>query len=106
MRNTIKNVIIVVPVFITSCHVSLNPNSGPRNAQRIMIEAAMKKVAGFPVTVAAVRANLVNKRHSIFALICHRKAGVPIKFLTTSATASICDFRYSSLSTKGTTARI
>ena len=29
IRNTIRNVTIVVPVLMTSCHVSENPNSGP-----------------------------------------------------------------------------
>ena len=29
IRNTIRNVTIVVPVLMTSCHVSEKPNSGP-----------------------------------------------------------------------------
>ena len=33
IRNTIRNVTIVVPVLMTSCHVSLKPNSGPVTAQ-------------------------------------------------------------------------
>jgi hypothetical protein len=33
MRKTIKNVMMVVPVLITSCHVSLKPKIGPVTAQ-------------------------------------------------------------------------
>lgn len=41
---------IVVPVFITSCHVSLNENSGPVIAHTKITSAAITKVTGFPVT--------------------------------------------------------
>ena len=34
IRNTIRKVTIVVAVLITSCQVSLKPNSGPITAQR------------------------------------------------------------------------
>jgi hypothetical protein len=53
-------VIIVVPVFIINCHVSLNPNIGPVIAQTTMTATATKKVTGLPVNRAVHFANLVN----------------------------------------------
>lgn len=43
LQKIIKNVIIVVPVFITNCHTSENLNIGPVAAQRITIGIAIKK---------------------------------------------------------------
>lgn len=44
---------IVVPVFMTNCHVSLKLKSGPVTAQAIITKTARKKVKGFPVMVDA-----------------------------------------------------
>src|SRR6476619_5321747 len=41
-----RKVTIVVPVLITSCQVSLNPNIGPSMAQMMMLAAARRKVTG------------------------------------------------------------
>jgi hypothetical protein len=43
IKKTIKNVTIVVPVFITSCHVSENLNRGPEIIQSIIIKKAVEK---------------------------------------------------------------
>jgi hypothetical protein len=45
-------VTIVVPVFMTNCHVSLNLNIGPVTPQTMMIKAAMMNAAGWPVARA------------------------------------------------------
>ena len=60
MRKTIKKVMIVVPVFITSCQVSLKPKIGPNEAQIIMTRTAAMNVTGFPVIDEVFLANLVN----------------------------------------------
>jgi hypothetical protein len=39
-----RKVMIVVPVFMTSCQVSLNPNMGPVRAQTKMMRTAATKV--------------------------------------------------------------
>ena len=46
IRNTIRNVMIVVPVLMTSCQVSLKPKNGPLTAQITMIARAAQNVAG------------------------------------------------------------
>jgi len=46
---TIKKVMIVVPVFMTSCQVSEKLNIGPDIAQIIMTRKAPMNVEGFPV---------------------------------------------------------
>ena len=43
---------IVVPVLITNCHVSLNLNIGPVTPQTTMIKAAVMNAAGWPVARA------------------------------------------------------
>ena len=43
---------IVVPVLITSCQVSLNPNIGPVMAQTRIIRTARRNAAGWPVARA------------------------------------------------------
>jgi hypothetical protein len=60
IKNTIKNVIMVVPVLITSCQVSLNPNSGPVTAHNTIISTAAKKVIGLPLKRAVRFVNRVN----------------------------------------------
>ena len=51
-QKTIKNVTIVVTVFMTNCHVSLNLNIGPVIPHIKMIKAAMMNAAGWPVARA------------------------------------------------------
>src|SRR5918999_621016 len=52
MRNTIRNVTIVVPVLMTSCHVSLNPKSGPDASHAAMTAAASTNAVGWPLARA------------------------------------------------------
>jgi len=61
MRKTIKNVMMVVPVLITSCQVSLNRNNGPVMSQSRITPTARLNVAGLPVTRAVAFANRVNR---------------------------------------------
>jgi hypothetical protein len=49
---------IVVPVLITSCHVSLNPNNGPVTTQTTMTATASVKTLGLPQKCAAAFAKL------------------------------------------------
>jgi hypothetical protein len=42
-------VTIVVPVLITSCHVSEKPNIGPVTTQAIITDRAIKKAEAVPV---------------------------------------------------------
>src|SRR5262245_24772927 len=60
MRKTIRNVTMVVPVLITSCHESLNRKSGPVIPHASTTEAARRKAAGRPVARAADFAKRVN----------------------------------------------
>src|SRR4051812_47357658 len=60
IRNTMRNVTIVVPVLMTSCQVSLNPNIGPVTAQTTMIAAATVNADGLPVVRAVHLANREN----------------------------------------------
>jgi hypothetical protein len=53
-----RNVMMVVPVFMANCQVLLNPNSGPLVAQTRMISTARAKEAGCP----AVREVYLAKR--------------------------------------------
>lgn len=48
MRNTIRNVTIVVVVLITNCQVSLKPNSGPVTSQPRISTTANVKTGGWP----------------------------------------------------------
>jgi hypothetical protein len=48
IRNTIRNVIIVVPVLMTSCQVSEKLNAGPDAAQIMTTAQAAAKVEGRP----------------------------------------------------------
>ena len=60
---------IVVPVFMTSCQVSLNPNIGPVTAQPRMISTAVAKVAGCPVAREVHLAKRVNKESGYMDLL-------------------------------------
>jgi hypothetical protein len=53
MRNTIRNVTIVVPVLMTSCHVSENPKIGPVMAQMTITPTARTKAMDVPVALVA-----------------------------------------------------
>jgi hypothetical protein len=48
IKNTIRKVTIVVPVLITSCHVSEKPKSGPLTAHTMTTPAATIKVDARP----------------------------------------------------------
>jgi hypothetical protein len=51
---------MVVPVLVTSCHVSENPNNGPDTAHTTMTATAPRRVGGDPsarVAAAAARSN-------------------------------------------------
>jgi hypothetical protein len=71
MRKTIKKVMIVVPVLITSCQVSLNPNSGPVTAHAATTETAIMNVNGLPVILAVNFAKRENQDFDLVGLIGH-----------------------------------
>jgi hypothetical protein len=50
---------MVVPVLITSCHVSLKPNTGPVTLQTMITVTARKNVSGRPERVDIFRAKRV-----------------------------------------------
>jgi hypothetical protein len=58
---------MVVPVLITNCQVSLNPKIGPEAAQTTITETAPINVRGFPAAVEIDLENLV-KRDDLFLL--------------------------------------
>src|SRR5687768_9714823 len=51
MMNTIKKVMMVVPVLITSCQVSEKLKIGPVIAQTIINSMAVRKAMGVPVAL-------------------------------------------------------
>lgn len=60
IRNTMRNVTIVVPVLMTNCQVSVKPNSGPVPTQTTIVNPARPNVRGWPAEWAiflAIRAN-------------------------------------------------
>src|SRR5688572_16813353 len=69
MRNTIKKVMMVVPVFITNCQVSLKPNRGPLTAQTTIISTATTNVAGLPAIRDVHFANRENHDFDFVGLI-------------------------------------
>src|SRR5262249_36198951 len=69
MRNTIRKVIIVVPVLMTSCHVSLKPNTGPVHAHTTIPVTATPKAIGRPVTRAVHLAKRTNHDLDFVGLI-------------------------------------
>lgn len=54
-----RNVTIVVPVLMTSCHVSEKPNSGPEITHTKTTETAATNAYGLPVARDVQRANRV-----------------------------------------------
>ena len=67
IRKTIRKVMMVVPVLMTSCQVSLNRNSGPVTAHTRMMSRAIPNVAGWPAPRAVPLANLVNASAIVMA---------------------------------------
>src|SRR3972149_393597 len=61
MRNTMRKVTIVVPVLMTSCHVSLKWKIGPVAIQAMITRTAMPKVPGWPVARAIPLARRAKK---------------------------------------------
>jgi hypothetical protein len=61
MRKTARNVTIVVPVLITNCHVSSNPNTGPLAAQITIIPADAANFARSPAALATAIGMRVKK---------------------------------------------
>ncbi len=57
IRNTIRNVTIVVPVLMMSCQVSENPNTGPLTAQITNTIAATENAHGLPAARELCSAN-------------------------------------------------
>ena len=51
---------IVVPVLMTNCHVSLKPKIGPVASHTRTMASAAKKAAGLPARIEAFRANRSN----------------------------------------------
>src|SRR5687767_4906775 len=51
---------MVVPVLITSCHVSLNPKNGPVTAQTTIVASARINARGRPVARDAALAKRLN----------------------------------------------
>src|SRR5713101_7955931 len=64
-----RKVTIVVPVLITSCHVSLKWNVGPVIPQTSMISTAKKKAAGCPVARAVSLADWLNRDATFMAFL-------------------------------------
>src|SRR4051812_48057350 len=58
MRKTIRKVMIVVPVLMTSCQTSENLKIGPVTAQTTISVTAAMKAQGVPVAVDTLLANL------------------------------------------------
>src|SRR3954468_21075806 len=80
MTNTIRNVTMDEIVFITSCHVSLNPNRGPATSQPAINMTAALNPNGWPLKSAKACAN--REYHEDFSTIVDpigfsRDAGVP-----------------------------
>lgn len=71
MRKTIKKVMIVVPVLITSCQVSLNPNSGSVTAHAATTETAIMNVNGLPVILAVNFTKRENQDFDLVGLMAH-----------------------------------
>src|SRR5688572_19637311 len=74
MRKTMRNVTMVVPVLITSCHVSLKPNRGPLAAQITTMPNAVMNAIGRPVARAVVLAKRAN--HDEFFIPLLRESSI------------------------------
>jgi hypothetical protein len=58
---------IVVPVFMISCHVSEKPNIGPLAAQTIITARQTANASGFPAAWATTVAHIVKSLLTAFA---------------------------------------
>src|SRR5438067_9043319 len=67
MTNTIRNVTMDEIVFMTSCHVSLNPNRGPATSQPAINMTAALNANGWPLKRAKACAN--REYHEDFSTI-------------------------------------
>src|SRR3954465_13226792 len=74
MRKTIRNVMIVVPVLMISCHVSENPKIGPVTAQIMITSTASMNVVARPaardVLLAASPNNLASLPGALGSWAC------------------------------------
>jgi hypothetical protein len=77
---------MVVPVLITSCHVSLYPNIGPVAAQIRTVNTARAKVTGLPDVFAIHLAKLGNHENDRFFAI--HKPAVTARLKSASRAAS------------------
>jgi hypothetical protein len=69
MRKTIRNVTIVVPVLMTSCHVSLKPKKGPEMAHNIRTAVASENAPGRPAARDVHLANRVKMEGDFFGFM-------------------------------------
>src|SRR5437016_4060122 len=83
MIKTIRNVMIVVPVLITSCHVSEKLNMGPVTNHMITITQAIINAAGLPEALVIFVAILSKKYRKVFLFTV---------FTTTSCLFIRCSF--------------
>src|SRR5262245_52126588 len=60
MRNTMRKVTIVVPVLMTSCHVSEYPKIGPTIAHDTMTPSAIAKAPVLPAHLVTVSESASN----------------------------------------------
>lgn len=74
MRNTIKNVTMVVPVLMISCQVSDHANMGPLMPQTMMTPKARQKVEARPACPAVHCASLSNRSLNVM-LALQARAG-------------------------------
>src|SRR5919199_3531984 len=74
IRNTIRKVTIVVPVLITNCQVSENPNTGPVTAHTMSTSAARQKAQELPAQSASRPAILANHACMHAPPVCHSQA--------------------------------
>src|SRR5512132_537932 len=88
MTNTMRKVMMVVAVLITSCQVSLKSNRGPVTTQTTMTPTARVKVIGRPLARALT---LVNCEYQALRFIClfHARLGkrsIHLDFLSSATT--------------------
>src|SRR5690349_19856032 len=83
IRKTIRKVMIVVPVLITSCQTSEKWKNGPLMAQTTMIATATRKAQAVPGGAETLLENLRNasdiRRYPLALRLCKRTSIVGIK---------------------------
>src|SRR3989442_6057369 len=75
IRNTIRNVTIVVLVLMTSCQVSLKWKIGPVTAHTAMTAPASTNAEGWPVACDVALAKLVNHDEDLVGLMSDLRVG-------------------------------